>query len=348
MFLRVIFILTIGAFWLFCGGASAQVLVESTALEGAPHAIVKTETENLAEQKTESVHEPLKAESAVSKEIPNDPMHIFFGVSDNYAKYAGVAMTSILQNTSRKCHFYILSNDLSDTSKAQFEKMKQKWNFEVDYVAVDKDRFKDFGESAAPYISKDGLYRLLIPEVAPDLKKAIYLDADLVVARDLALLWDTDLGDNYLAAVPDPAGRRPVLENFILQLDLPKGALYINSGVMLMNIEKLRADHMVEKFFDIAKHYGDKLAYPDQDILNKACAPKIHYLTYNFNALPVLWYPLETDRAEAFTNPVIIHWAGDIKPWQNSDAPMRDYYTKYENILTALGAWEKTALVSQE
>lgn len=188
-------------------GASAQVLVESTALEGAPHAIVKTETENLAEQKTESVHEPLKEESAVSKEIPNDPMHIFFGVSDNYANYTGVAMTSILQNTSRKCHFYILSNDLSDTSKAQFEKMKQKWNFEVDYVAVDKDRFKDFGESAAPYISKDGLYRLLIPEVAPDLKKAIYLDADLVVARDLALLWDTDLGDNYLAAVPDPAGR---------------------------------------------------------------------------------------------------------------------------------------------
>ncbi len=347
MFLRVIFILTIGAFWLFCGGASAQVLVESTALEGAPHAIVKTETENLAEQKTES-SEPLKAESAVSKEIPHDPMHIFFGVSDNYANYAGVAMTSILQNTSRKCHFYILSNDLSDTSKAQFEKMKQKWNFEVDYVVVDKDRFKDFGESAAPYISKDGLYRLLIPEVAPDLKKAIYLDADLVVARDLALLWDTDLGDNYLAAVPDPAGRRPVLEDFILQLDLPKGALYINSGVMLMNIEKLRADHMVEKFFDIAKHYGDKLAYPDQDILNKACAPKIHYLTYNFNALPVLWYPLETDRAEAFTNPVIIHWAGHVKPWQNSDAPMRDYYTKYENILTALGAWENPALVSQE
>lgn len=187
-------------------GASAQVLVESTALEGAPQAIVKTETENLAEQKTEP-SEPLKAESAVSKEIPNDPMHIFFGVSDNYANYAGVAMTSILQNTSRKCHFYILSNDLSDTSKAQFEKMKQKWNFEVDYVAVDKDRFKDFSDGIAPRVSKEGLYRLLIPEVAPDLKKAIYLDVDLVVVRDLALLWDTDLGDNYLAAVPDPAGR---------------------------------------------------------------------------------------------------------------------------------------------
>ena len=44
-------------------------------------------------------------------------------------------------------------------------------------------------------------YRILIPELFPELTKAIYLDSDMVVVGDLGELWDIDLGDKLMGVV---------------------------------------------------------------------------------------------------------------------------------------------------
>ena len=92
-------------------------------------------------------------------------------------------------------------------------------------------------------------YRLLIPKVLPQyVDKAFYLDADMVVNGSLSELYHTELGDNYIAGVRDAyishIGYLPN-DNF------HKGDLYINAGMLLCNLNKIRQDNLAEKFINM-------------------------------------------------------------------------------------------------
>ncbi|WP_199751094.1 hypothetical protein, partial [Brachyspira aalborgi] len=43
-------------------------------------------------------------------------------------------------------------------------------------------------------------------------------------------------------------------------------------------------------------------------------------------------YLVEEEKKEAFNNPVIIHWAGFMKPWIYSDANYSEYFWKYARM----------------
>lgn len=47
------------------------------------------------------------------------------------------------------------------------------------------------------------MFRLMLPEVLPNLNKIIYLDADIFVNTDIKELWDIDMTNYYFAGVPD-------------------------------------------------------------------------------------------------------------------------------------------------
>ena len=48
------------------------------------------------------------------------------------------------------------------------------------------------------------LYRLFVPQVLPNtVNKIIYLDSDLIVNLDIKELWQIELDDKILAAVPE-------------------------------------------------------------------------------------------------------------------------------------------------
>ena len=79
-------------------------------------------------------------------------------------------------------------------------------------------------------------YRLLAPRLLPDtIEKVLYLDSDLIVRKSLAPLWNTDIADRPLAAVPDYIGGTAGRD-----LGLPDGTKYFNSGVLLMNLQYWR------------------------------------------------------------------------------------------------------------
>ena len=252
---------------------------------------------------------------------------------ENFIQHLAVTMVSILHNTNRKCHFYVLNSDISQDSKNYLEQLKNRYPFDIEYIDIDKSKFTSFPNCVVPHVSKDAYYRLLIPNLVPSLEKVIYLDVDLVLDGDIEKLWEIDIGDNYIGAIPDQVGRRLDPTNYVLKLDLPKDSKYINSGVLVMNLKKLRQDKMVEKFFEVAEKYKDQLHFVDQDILTISCAPKIYYLRHYFNATPLLHYEFWNEKKEAFENPIIIHWAGGPKPWTNFNVPMKEYYYKYSRLL---------------
>ena len=98
--------------------------------------------------------------------------------------------------------------------------------------------------------------------------KLIYLDTDILVPGDISRLFNIDISNYELAAVRDHNGQW-----FI-------GANYFNSGVLLMNMKKIKETKLLEKVKDMC--LTKKMAFPDQTALNKL-ATSVLYLPRKFN-----------------------------------------------------------------
>jgi lipopolysaccharide biosynthesis glycosyltransferase len=157
--------------------------------------------------------------------------------------------------------------------------------------------------------------RLLIPDLFLDsVERVLYLDADCIVVGDLTALWQFDMGNAAIAAVPDQMEHGLDLDE---QCD-------VNSGVMLMNLAIWRRERLASVALAFARDHLPSLC--DQPSINVACAGKIAYLPEQWNFL--LNKP---DRLERWSEPSIIHCAGPKKPWVYSDVPFAPIYLYHRN-----------------
>lgn len=153
-------------------------------------------------------------------------------------------------------------------------------------------------------------YRLFASEIFPQLDKILYIDSDTLIRDDLSKLYNTDVRKYAMGAVRDmapveikdhPTGKyvREFIEKYL------KHGLYINSGVLLMNLQKFRT--MQSDLLGVSV----PLKYPDQDILNVALDGKILSLPLKYNVIPDLHlYPRAfsaQERKESRDHPVISH-----------------------------------------
>ncbi|RXH58408.1 Glycosyl transferase, family 8 [Granulicella sibirica] len=151
----------------------------------------------------------------------------------------------------------------------------------------------------------------------PSVEKVLYLDSDTIVLADLGELWQFDLGDAFLGAVPEPydySQRHP--------LGFGPDDLYINAGVMLLNLAKWRAERIVPKFLDFAYENKSLLFSLEQDVINSVLRGSIRDIGYEWNWQAV--FPrfshkdlgLSAERyAELRRHPKIVHFLSRYKPW---------------------------------
>ncbi|WP_302272795.1 glycosyltransferase family 8 protein [Brachyspira aalborgi] len=220
-------------------------------------------------------------------------MNIFFAVNNDYTKYLSVAMASILYNLDKEqiINFFILDGGISDENKKKLNALKYIKNFNIEYIKVDKSKFENILEYHFKHITIDANYRLIMSSVKPDLDKCLYLYFDLVVDKDITELYSINIDSFYIGAVVDAVNQNN----------------YINSGVMLVNLERWRKEDIEYKLFHNLIKYSSRLICPDQDIINITLRDRIKYLNPKYNAMPVQIYVRENEKKEAFYNPVIIH-----------------------------------------
>lgn len=162
-------------------------------------------------------------------------------------------------------------------------------------------------------------YRVLLPELCPDLQRVLYLDADMIVLDDLRQLWNTDLKGRPFAAVVNPL--YPFNPDRPRALGLGGPRDYLNSGVLLMDLAALRASGAVKQL----KSYGEshpENPYPEQDALSVVFQDRWLSLPPRWNAqttlfdLPAAALPFtESESAEARKSPAVVHFIGPLKPW---------------------------------
>ena len=125
-----------------------------------------------------------------------------------------------------------------------------------------------------------------------------------------------------------------------LRLDMDEDAPYINSGVMLMNLKRLRNEQNYNDVFDFIKKRKLLLILPDQDIISALYGSKILALdSFKYNMTERLYrlhspFEKELDLDWVRKNSVIIHYCGKNKPWKNTYIGQLDVF--YNETLSKL------------
>lgn len=187
-----------------------------------------------------------------------------------------------------------------------------------------------------PRYTEAASLRLLLPELLPDLDKVLYLDCDIIVRQDLARLWrETDLGDNYLAAVFEAPIEQQAERFRALGCDPYR---YFNSGFLLMNLALMRRDHITEKLFDACR--VEYLEFPDQDALNMVCQGRVLPLSPLQNSIRTFFIlKYKPDFVRCYNNALwyqvqrsaTIHYTGG-KPWDLFTIKFGVWWRVYEKL----------------
>lgn len=234
---------------------------------------------------------------------------IFFSVDDKYAPYLSVALYSLAQNANKKYTYKVTilyrKGMLSVSNMGNIIKNIPN-HFAIDFINMD-DRLETITDRIenrlrCDYFTPIIFYRLFIPAMFPEYKKAIYLDSDIVVLGDISTLFNTNIDQYLLGACKDYfAGE--MLENYLNVFVGVDKTEYFNSGILLMNLEKLRSLKLDEHFLYLYNTYHFECIAPDQDYLNAMCKGKVLSLSQSWNTMPRSEYD---DNMESNIN--IIHF----------------------------------------
>ena len=272
---------------------------------------------------------------------PENLFPIVFSANDNYAKYAGVAIQSIICNAS-PCNvyrIYILHTSISANHIKELEGMST-GNVTVKCLNIEhlirdiQTPFPTLG-----YITKEAYYRIFIPEIDEfrSYPYVIYLDCDIIVNSDIAEIVPQEMGNKLIAGVRDYVMMGED-DKQRLERDLDLDATqYINSGVLVINVPQWIQEKTSKKCIDFLDSIPPEIyVFMDQDIINAVCKNRIFYLdeAWNFSWYSIYGDEKAVERCKAISTRIgdqfhILHFAAPFKPWSSIEYPLAHYFWKY-------------------
>lgn len=251
---------------------------------------------------------------------------IFFATDDGYIPFLAVTLQSLVDNSSTKYYYLIkiLYTNISEKNKEKIKKYERE-NVNIEFVDLNYyiEKIKD-KLYTRDYYSKTTYFRLFIPNLYPQYNKALYLDSDIVLLKDVAELFNIDLGDNLVGGAPDDVIQTyEVFQEYVEKVvGVADYKNYFNAGVLLMNLDELRKYNFQEKFLYSLGTIKFSVAQ-DQDYLNRLCKGKVKIIDKNWNRMPVSNEKVD----EKDLN--LIHYNLAFKPWHFEDILYKDYFWEY-------------------
>lgn len=258
----------------------------------------------------------------------------FSDKSGSYFKHAAVMITSVMENTKAKITFHILTDDLlTKEAKLFLQELINKYKNIVKYYFINGLN-KDIIERAGNIFGVGSLYRLFIPELI-DADKVLYLDCDIICKENIDNIINFDIKGVPIAGVRDLGFQ---LKKKSIKNALKLGLLneyYINAGVMLMDLARMRKDHA--DFRAVTFKYildNTNARFLDQDAINAYCQERgfrIDILPDEYNYLMSI-----KDRSnENFCKyeGKVLHFTRQ-KPWSFFSAGAMMYWEYYAKVFS--------------
>ncbi len=261
--------------------------------------------------------------------------HVAFCFDQGYQQHFGAAVTSLLMNDdgpgSDLC-VHVVTDVVDARLQRGLERLHRLFGATFEVHVPAREALAEVAGLPAnnPWIvhlSTSTYLRWLIPDVLPEsADRVLYLDTDTIVLRSLRPLLEMDIQGHPLAGV----------------LDMNSGELmghhqipaYINSGVLLMNLDVWRREALSRRCIAFAQAHPEQLRYADQCAVNLVLAGRVKLLDRRWNApvAPIQGLEIREDAA-------ILHFLTGDKPWQAwySHPRGRDYW-RYLDVSPWAGA----------
>jgi len=231
----------------------------------------------------------------------------------------------VINNTENPLCLYVLHSELTEENMNLLKKAMQldKNNNVIHFIKIDAS--KTIGLPYNEFWSLEMYYRLMLPEIlGNDIERILYLDIDIIINKNIWNFYHLDFENHMLIATKDvefdsiialdqPESRKR--NAFFLELK-KQGMTYFCSGVLLMNLKRLKSKYTFQHYIDIFQTIKDKIILPDQDLLNY-----VHFK--NVKLVDEIKYGLFTQTAHkngltydyVKNNVSILHFTGQAKPW---------------------------------
>ena len=175
---------------------------------------------------------------------------VYFICDENYVMPTVVAISSVIINKNREDSYdiYVVSNNLSFESTEILKKLESE---STRIIIVKTDNNNKYGRFVmkSTYVTTTALYKFDLPYLLPvELGKVLYLDGDIIAQKNVAPIFNEDIENVYAGVVEDFYVELKDVDDFRQRLNINhKG--YFNSGVLLLNLKKMREDNLPELLF---------------------------------------------------------------------------------------------------
>ena len=241
----------------------------------------------------------------------NSPIHLVTGGDLRFLPGIQVTLASALigMPENRSVDFHILDGGLGEEAQHGLRKLADRCHSAVRLIfhtvpEASLETFVPGPGNSRMYYARIGMASLL-----NDAERVIYLDSDTLVLGDLSQLWKTNCNNSIAMACRDRKVRQLSEDSPWLLIPEEGHLPYFNSGVMLVDLEKWRAENIEQRCLDLISKPSGPYRWWDQTILNHVLMGKIGFLPQEWN-----WQSEEVPPMDNPT-PCILHYTTGLKPW---------------------------------
>jgi len=257
-----------------------------------------------------------------------------------YAQHAAVMLASLLAtNPDKSFDVYLMTYVMQEETKRWLQEVVQGRG----RLTIIEDDYRSSGiyalQSDTGFKAWNPIMylKLLIPKYLPqEIESFLFLDVDIVVNQDVTPLYE-------LAKEGDGKTVVWACEDYKFQdahkgrLGLGDDDLYINSGVMMVNLKRWREKELSLPTLQFLTDYKERI-HNDQDAFALYFKGEIALLptcqwnatTFFFEQLPRVLDKYLCEVPQVRCNPYIVHYCEPVKPWfRDCHHPYRHLYRQY-------------------
>jgi len=258
-------------------------------------------------------------------------------VDQSYVLPLAVMLESLKQHLRPSLHaeLYLIHTGIPQSSLAAISSI-----IETHSIMLSEEQLN--AAPRDPRFPREAAVPLLLPEILPAaLERVLFLDADMLVLRDLAYLWETPLDQHVVAAVADsavPLCSAPRGVKGWQAMGIPRDAPYFNAGVLMIHLSRWRQREVTRRSHQYLEATREPIDFLHQEALNAVLWNDWKRLDLRWNLLASrAGRPFDPTASAAWQQPGIVHFAGRMKPWR---APIGGpFNAPYQKVLERMRAF---------
>jgi lipopolysaccharide biosynthesis glycosyltransferase len=246
-------------------------------------------------------------------------MNICLCFGPNWLQYIPVQLDSLFRH-NKVDKVYLMSEKLTEDNLTEVKELCARNAVTLKYIDMkpfEQAHIKS-NKNVDDRFTKYTLYRLVVPDFVPE-DRVLYLDADTLVVGDISEFYNTDLGNNLVAGCIDTG----ITLQHKRKIGGSPAADYLNAGVLLMNLAKLRQMEITKKWLMMM----NKTHYPahDQDIIFLTLTGRFKVVEPIYNCSLSTKYDMPNEEVR------IVHYAGDKRRNWVYGLPKAELWVEAEN-----------------